>query len=84
MKEVFNNLANSFNTENVGFSSRKLTAFSLMICIGYLHYKYADINNAVSFLTIDLIGVFLLLGIVTVEQIIKFKDGNSSHKQGDI
>jgi len=77
MKKILDYIGASFDNSKEGASARKLTAFALMICIGYLHYKYTDLSNAVSFLTVDLIGVFMLLGIVTAEQVIKFKNGGT-------
>ena len=78
MKKIIDYIGASFDNSKEGASARKLTAFALMICIAYLHYKFADTSNAVSFLTVDLVGVFVILGIVTAEQVIKFKNGGSS------
>ena len=49
-----------------------------MILIAYVHYKYVDLSNAIEAILIDLGGVLLLLGIVTFEQIIRFREGGSS------
>lgn len=78
MKKIIENLINSLNNTDSGFSARKLTAFSLMILIAYVHYKYVDLSNAIEAILIDLGGVLLLLGIITFEQILKFKNGNSN------
>lgn len=75
MKNIINNLFASFNNLDGGFSARKLTAFALMILIAYTHYKYVDLSNAIEAILIDLAGVLLLLGIITFEQILKFKNG---------
>ena len=75
MKELFNNLIGSLNNTDSGFSARKLTAFALMVLIAYVHYKYVDLSNAIEAVLIDLGGVLLLLGIITFEQILKFKNG---------
>ena len=76
MKDIIKNLINSLNNTDSGFSARKLTAFSLMILIAYVHYKYVDLSNAIEAILIDLGGVLLLLGIVTFEQIIRFREGS--------
>ena len=76
MKKIIENLINSLNNTDSGFSARKLTAFSLMILIAYVHYKYVDLSNAIEAILIDLGGVLLLLGIVTFEQIIRFREGS--------
>ena len=75
MKKIIKNLINSLNNTDSGYSARKLTAFSLMILIAYVHYKYVDLSNAIEAILIDLGGVLLLLGIITFEQILKFKNG---------
>jgi hypothetical protein len=76
MKRIFDYIGLSFDITTKGASARKLTAFALMIGVCFLHFKFANINNAVEFLIIDLSGVFLLLGIITAEQIIKLKNGD--------
>ena len=76
MKKIITNLIESLNTQDGGYSARKLTSFSLMVLIAYVHYKYVDLNNAIEAILIDLGGVLLLLGIVTFEQILKFKNGS--------
>jgi len=75
--EIFSNLIKSFTTEKGGFAARKLTAFALMVCIAYIHYKHCSADNAVEFLIIDLCGVLLCLGLVTAGNIIELKNGNS-------
>lgn len=80
--DVITNLKDSFNNEKKGFSGRKLTAFFLVACIGYLHYKYVDPSNVTEFLLYDLIAVFLLLGVITTEQIIKFLNAKNGKDEG--
>lgn len=74
IKQVATNILNSFNNHEKGFSARKLSAFVLMVCIVYVHYKWVNHDNVAEVLIIDLCGVLILLGIVTAEQIIKFKN----------
>ena len=76
--KVINNILASFNNYEKGFSARKLTAFSLMICIAYIHYKFVDTSIAIEALIIDLSGVLISLGIVTAEQVIKLKNGGNN------
>ena len=50
MKEVVSNLFNNFlgslnNKKDVGFSSRKLTAFVLMIVIIIIHIKWLALGD---------------------------------------
>jgi multisubunit Na+/H+ antiporter MnhB subunit len=84
MKEIFNYILASFDNSNDGASARKLTAFALMNCIAYLHIKHVDNNNSIYFHIVDLVGVGVLLGIITIEQIIKFKNGNKDNENNEI
>jgi hypothetical protein len=78
MKRIIDNLIGSFDTvkEN-GFSARKLSAFALMICIAFVHLKWVNHDNVAEVLIIDLCGVLILLGLVTMEQVIKLKNGSN-------
>lgn len=78
MKKLFKNIHDSFFNNDSGFSSRKLTAFSLMICIAFIHWEYIDQANAIEALTIDLCGVLIALGIVTAQNIIELKNGKQN------
>jgi len=78
MKKLINGLVGSFDTvkEN-GFSARKLSAFALMVCIAYVHFKWVNHENVAEVLIIDLCGVLILLGLVTMEQVLKLKNGQN-------
>lgn len=79
IKDILSSLTNSFNTkQNKGYSARKLSAFTLMCCIVWLHFKYVDNSNVAEIVVIDLCGVLILLGIVTAEHIIHFKNGKNN------
>ena len=78
--EIFNKLIASFDTHAGGFSGRKLTALFIMIFVGKSHmewWEYAHNSNDFGLFTeiliVDLCMVALCLGLVTMEQIIKFK-----------
>jgi len=64
----------SLDNSPTGASARKLTAFTLMFYVGYLHIKFVDQTNSFNFLVADLISVGVMLGLVTAEQLIKFKN----------
>jgi hypothetical protein len=49
-----------------------------MVLITYTHYKYVDLSNAIEAILIDLAGVLIALGIITMEQVIKFKNGDKA------
>ena len=78
---MINKILGSFdNVKGQGFSARKLTAFALMLCIAFIHFRFVDINNAIEALIIDLSGVLLCLGIITAQNIIEFRN-NSNNQQ---
>ena len=80
MRKIFNDLWASFNNHEQGASARKLTAFALMVMIGYIHKTQLTHDNATEFLVIDLCGVFLSLGLVTFSQIIELKNGKKDEQ----
>jgi hypothetical protein len=75
MKRIINNLIGSFDTvkEN-GFSARKLSAFALMVCIAFVHLKWVNHENVAEVLIIDLCGVLILLGLVTAQNVLDYKN----------
>jgi hypothetical protein len=78
MKKIFNNLIGSFdNTQNSGFSARKLTAFAVVCMYAYCH-KFVTVEILEGVLIIDGLFIAFLLGLVTAEQIIKYKNGNTT------
>jgi hypothetical protein len=74
MRKIFINLISSFDAHTLGFSARKLSAFAGVVMAivvtlklpkdAYLHAIYAWQTFAL-----------LCLGIVTIEQIIRLKNG---------
>lgn len=83
MKEFFKRILGSLDnfTKNA-FSARKLTAFVIMLCViaGHvIYYKHCftkeDFALFDTILIIDYIAVAFFLGIVTIQQVIEFKNG---------
>ena len=70
---MFEKLLASFENSPAGFSARKLSAFVLMVCVVWLHYKYVDTSVVVEVIVTDLCFVLLLLGIITVQNIIELR-----------
>lgn len=71
-----------FDNYSQGASMRKILAFLTgAIFAGYLHYKWVDKENAFNFLVADLACALLCLGIITMEQVIKLKNGQSDTSQ---
>lgn len=76
--KILTKLINSFDNDNDGFSARKLTAFFLVSCIGWIHFKFLTTDNALDFLIVDLIGAGFFLGLITAAQIITLKNGTNN------
>jgi hypothetical protein len=65
----------SFDSKcDTGFDPRKLTAWTIISLAGYSHIKYVDQSVIVEVLIVDYMAVGVLLGIVTMEQLTKFKE----------
>lgn len=75
MTNLFKWLLSSFDNNTFGASARKLTAFALIVCIVYLHYKHVDNTVVVQVIIVDLVGSAFFLGLVTVSNIIAFRNG---------
>ena len=73
IKQTVKDLVSSFNTRPEGFSARKLTAFAILTMIIYLHFKFVTASNVVSVIEIDMIFIAILFGIVTVDQLLRFR-----------
>ena len=67
----------TFTNNRKGNSARKTTAFALMGCVGWIHFSYLSIETATTILLIDLSFIALLLGIVTVQNLLELKFGKN-------
>lgn len=70
--QIVNWFASSVDNHTAGPSGRKLTAITIMALIIHGHLKYVDSKNFYDVLIVYVVFVSVLLGIVTIEQIIKF------------
>jgi hypothetical protein len=71
----------SFDSKcDTGFDPRKLTAWSILALAGYSHIHYVDQTVIVEILIVDYMAIGILLGIVTMEQITKFKEAKKEPK----
>ena len=83
MKSIYNNfLASLDNKKDTGFSGKKLTIISIMICIMYGHYKLFNSINweqlFVSVLTIDFGTILTLFGLnITDKKLNTNNDGTN-------
>lgn len=84
MKKILQKLESTFDTNTKGYSSRKLSAFwAIVVMGGLLTWKYGDKENAVEMLTAWLVFGLLCLGIITVQNIINFKNGTTTNNPSD-
>lgn len=75
MKNIFKNIFASLDNHNLGYSGRKLTAVFAILMGAYITYTL-PLEVRLHALYSWQILALLCLGIVTVEQIIKFKNGD--------
>lgn len=72
----------SFDSKcDTGFDPRKLTAWVIIAFAGYSHIKFVDQTVIVETLIVDYMAVGVLLGIVTMEQVIKYKGAKTDPKE---
>jgi len=72
MKEIFNNILKSFNNTDEGFSSRKLTAFVIVVMVIITHIKWltlGDLSQLEMVLTIDYSFIAALFGMTTYQSL---------------
>lgn len=68
MKKILDDILKSFNGQNEGFSSRKLTAFVIIVCVVVAHIKWimlGDFKQLEMILTIDYGFIATLFGMTT-------------------
>jgi nitrogen fixation/metabolism regulation signal transduction histidine kinase len=83
---IYNGIIGSLdNKKNSGFSARKISVLVVMVCVIFIHaswlkhaFSKEDYEFIIEILTIDSLFVLLLLGIVTIEQVTKLKNGDKS------
>jgi len=79
MKTFITKLFASLDNTSLGYSGRKLTALFSIIVAAYITYTLPTEAKLHALYAWQILAL-LCLGIVTVEQIIKFKNGGSSEK----
>ena len=68
MKEIIDNILKSFNTKREGYSSRKLTAFVIVLLVIIIHVKWLMLGNLTQLemvLSIDYAFIAALFGMTT-------------------
>lgn len=76
MKEFFKKLVNSLDNNSVGFSGRKLTALFSVIIAAFVTYSL-PIEARLHALYAWQVLALLCLGIITIEQVLRFKNGET-------
>jgi len=72
MKKIIDNILKSFNGAAEGYSSRKLTAFVIILCVIAIHIKWLTLGNLTQMemvLTIDYGFIAALFGMTTYSSI---------------
>jgi hypothetical protein len=80
LKEILNNLLDSFKTNSNGFSARKISAFAIIVMVISLHIKWFNSDKweyVGEILALDFAFVSVALGMTTYEAIKK----NSTPKE---
>ena len=80
MKKLFAKLVASFDMTHNGFSGRKISACIAVIVAVHLSEKFASATNVEYIINSWMLFALLCLGIVTVEQILRFKSGKEIDK----
>jgi hypothetical protein len=75
MKSFISNLFKSLDNHSLGYSGRKLTALFSVLMGAYITFVKLPLEQQFNALCVWLLLCVLCLGIVTFEQIIKFKNG---------
>jgi len=83
MKKIFQfiqDIAATFNNKDEGHSARKWSAF-IMVCLTIaIEMKYTNTTNSVQTVIVNLAFVLLCLGLITAQDIIKFKGSDNDSK----
>lgn len=80
MKKIFNDLYDSFKVSEIGLSSRKLTAFVIVILVIIVHVKWLMLGNLTQLemvLTIDYAFISALFGMTTFQTLKSFNKTDS-------
>lgn len=83
MKEILDNILKSFNTKREGYSSRKLTAFVIVMLVVITHIKWlalGQLSDLGTVLTIDYSFVAALFGMTTYHSL-KTNGGKEETKE---
>lgn len=77
---LFQRIINAWDNVNEGLSFRKIVATFIILIIGYLEVIYTDKNNLREVLVLDMVFSGLLIGLITMQQVIDLKNGRNDNK----
>jgi hypothetical protein len=79
VKTFFKKLLSSFDNSPGGFSARKLSAFTAVMAVSVIiTHRYTTPENLRDILIVWLTFALLCLGIITAEQVIRFREGKEN------
>jgi hypothetical protein len=78
MSKIFNYIFHSFTNSPEGFSARKLAAFTAVITAVTVTFYFGADGYVTELVLIWLAFGLLCLGIITIQQIIDFKNGKTT------
>lgn len=87
MKQILNNILNSFNNGNKGYSSKKLTAFVVTLLVVIIHIKWLTLGNFSQLemvLTIDYSFIAALFGMNTYQSLKTKQEKDNSNTEDSI
>ena len=73
VKEIFNNTFLSLTGKDEGFSFRKLSSLVVLGMVVFLHVKYVNNTNVLSFLAYDFGFIAVLLGLLNLDRFVQAK-----------
>lgn len=79
MKQIINNILASLDNHSKGYSGRKLTAVWSVLVATYVTYQLPEDMRLHALYAWQILAL-LCLGIVTVEQVIRLKNGNTDNQ----
>ena len=81
---LINWVAKSFTSDKDGGIARKLSAFyAVVLMSGFITIKKTDISNALYMLIAWLVFAGVCLGMVTIQQLLEFKNGLKEEKKDE-
>lgn len=83
MKKLFNNLFNSFSTNEVGWSARKLSAFAAVCVATYVTIRLLPKEFMIDAIYAWLGFALICLGLIRIEQFIDLRYGKQPKQPTD-